>query len=58
MYQCSQKLERPREYIGAQAVHIFEQLKAENRKIAHSNKYRNKLTDNEISYSEFNLKRN
>lgn len=57
MYQCSKNLERPREYIGKQAEHILEQLKAEKRKIAYSNKYKSKLTENEITYSEYNLKR-
>lgn len=58
MYQCSRNLERPREYIGAEALYIVEQLKKEKRKIAYSNKYQSKLTDNEISYYEYNLKRN
>jgi len=57
MYQCSRNLERPREYIGKQAEHILARLKAEKRKIAYSNKYKSKLTENEISYSEYNLKR-
>jgi len=57
MYQTSKNLERPKEYIGKEALYILEQLKAEKRKKAYSSKYKSKLTENEISYTEYNLKR-
>lgn len=57
MYQTSQKLDKPKELIGAQAQYLYEQMLKEKRKKVYSSSYENKQTSNQITYEEYNLVR-
>ena len=54
-YLTSRNLTKSEEYTGKQAEFIMERLKNENRKKAYSNTYKNKLTENDINYSEYHM---
>lgn len=57
MYQTSQKLDKPKELVGAQAQYLYEKMQEEKRKKVYSSSYENKQTANKIVYEEYNLKR-
>ncbi|HEF5066899.1 TPA: Rep protein [Bacillus cereus] len=57
MYQTSQKLDKPKELIGAQAQYLYEKMLEEKRKKVYSSSYENKQTTNQVFYEEYNLKR-
>lgn len=54
-YLTSRNLTKPKEFTGKQAEYILEQLQKENRKKAYSNTYKDRLTENDIFYSEYNF---
>lgn len=57
MYQTSQGLDRPKEFVGKQAEYLYQQILKEKRKKVYSSSYENRQTSNKIFYEEFNLKR-
>jgi ADP-ribose pyrophosphatase YjhB (NUDIX family) len=57
MYQCSRNLERPKEFIGAQAEYLYKKILEEKRKKVYENSYKVPQTENKITYEEYNLLR-